>query len=229
MAGPTQTIDTVLFDVDGTLLNSQAALLGAFHDATTEVLGEAFPVTREDADRVIQMSSRDVFPALARGDEARTAEIEAAFHRSYRGRVGELRIYDGVEAMLSALRDQGLVLGVVTSKSRVRLDRDLAQNGIKHFFDITVCGDEVPAAKPDPRPILLAMEKLGTLPERVLYVGDGANDVQAAHAAGTQAVGAGYGFHPDACRAAGPEHWIDAPQDLPALVQSIRDSSTAVG
>ena len=119
--------------------------------------------------------------------------------------------------MLATLRDQGLALGVVTSKSRIRLDRDLDQNDIGALFEVTVCGDEVPAAKPDPAPIFAAIELLGTEPGRVVFVGDGANDVHAAHAAGTCAVGAGYGFHPEACRAAEPEHWIEAPLELPPL------------
>ena len=62
------------------------------------------------------------------------------------------------------------------------------------------------------------MAALGVEPGASLYVGDGANDVQAAHAAGVQAVGTGYGFHPRACRAAGPEHWIDTPLQLPDIV-----------
>jgi phosphoglycolate phosphatase-like HAD superfamily hydrolase len=62
---------------------------------------------------------------------------------------------------------------------------------------------------------------LGVQPARVLFVGDGANDVIAAHAAGIRVVGAGYGFHPEACRAAGPDYWIEAPLDLPPLVASI--------
>ena len=53
-------------------------------------------------------------------------------------------------------------------------------------------------------------------------MGDGANDVLAAHRAGVQAVGAGYGFHPHACRAAEPEHWIEAPLALPAVVAGTR-------
>src|SRR4030081_3710904 len=115
----------VLFDMDGTLLNSQQALLGAFRDATTEVLGAAFPITREDADRVIQLSARDVFPELAGGDDETAKRVEASFQRSYRARTAELRLFSGVTAMLTALRDQVDALGVVTSKSRVGLDRYL--------------------------------------------------------------------------------------------------------
>jgi HAD superfamily hydrolase (TIGR01549 family) len=223
----TVNIDTVLFDMDGTLLDSRDALLGAFHDATIEVLGAAFPVTKEDADRVIQLSARDVFPALAKGDEEAAKQIEAAFHRSYRSRTHQLRLFAGVSEMLAALRVQGISLGVVTSKSRIRLDRDLEQNGIAHFLDVSVCGDEVPVAKPDPRPIVAAMQMLGVPASRVLFVGDGANDVIAAQGARARAVGAGYGFHPEACRAAGPDYWIEGPLELPPLVAAIRAGSVS--
>ncbi len=129
--------------------------------------------------------------------------------------------------MLTALHEVGDTLGVVTSKSRVRLDRDLEQNGIGHLLDVTVCGDEVPAAKPDPAPIIAAMEMLSVRPDDVLFVGDGANDVIAAHSAGIRVVGAGYGFHPEACRAAGPDHWIEAPLDLLRIVGSIRAGTSS--
>ena len=88
-------------------------------------------------------------------------------------------------------------------------------------------GDEVTAAKPDPAPIIAAMEMLSVKPAVVLFVGDGANDVIAAHSAGIRVVGAGYGFHPEACRAAGPDHWIEAPLDLVAIVGSIRAATSS--
>jgi HAD superfamily hydrolase (TIGR01509 family) len=220
-------VDVVLFDMDGTLLDSQQALLGAFRDATTEVLGAPFPIEREDADRVIQLSSKDVFPELAGGDREAAKRIEESFQRSYRGRTDELTLFPGVREMLAALHEEVDTLGVVTSKSRVRLDRDLEQNDIAHLLDVTVCGDEVPVAKPDPGPIIAAMEMLSVKPAGVLYVGDGANDVIAAHSAGIRVVGAGYGFHPEACRAAGPDHWIEAPIDLLRIVGSIRAATSS--
>ena len=215
-------IEAVMFDMDGTLLDSWDALLGAYQDATTEILGTPFPVERADIDHIIQLSARDAFPALAGGDLELAKRIQAAFGASYRSRSGQISLYDGVKETLVALRDQGLKLGIATSKSRVRLDPDLEQTGIGELLDATICGDEVPAAKPDPAPIVAIMGMLGVEPGAALYVGDGANDVLAAHRAGVQAVGAGYGFHPRACREAGPEHWIEAPQALPALVAGAR-------
>jgi phosphoglycolate phosphatase len=186
------------------------------------VLGAPFPVEREDIDHMIQLRARDAFPLLAGGDPELAQRIEAAFGESYRSRSAQIALYEGVEEMLRALREQGLMLGIATSKSRVRLDRDLGQTGIAALIDATVCGDEVPAAKPDPAPIHAIMELLGVQPAASLYVGDGANDIMAAQRAGVKAVGAGYGFHPGACRAAGPEHWIDVPLALPGVVAGAR-------
>jgi phosphoglycolate phosphatase len=213
-------VDAVLFDMDGTLLDSWDALVGAYQDATTEVRGAPWPVERPDIDRVIQLSARDAFPLLADGDLELAARIQHAFGESYRRRADQIALYDGVADTLRALHESGVRLGIATSKSRVRLDRDLEQTGIAELIETTICGDEVPAAKPDPAPIVAVLERLGLDPSRVLYVGDGANDVMAAQAAGVRAVGAGYGFHPKACRAAGPEYWIEAPAELPALVAS---------
>jgi len=215
-------IEAVMFDMDGTLLDSWEALLGAYHDATTEVLGAPTPVERAEIDELIQLSARDAFPRLAGGDPELAKRIQAAFGESYRSRSEQIALYDGVAETLRTLRDQGLKLGIATSKSRVRLDRDLEQTGIAELLDATICGDEVPAAKPDPSPIHAIMELLGVEPAAALYVGDGANDVMAAQRAGVEAVGAGYGFHPQACRAAGPEHWIDDPLALPGVVAGAR-------
>lgn len=211
-----------MFDMDGTLLDSWEALLGAYHDATAQVLGAPFPVERAEIDRLIQLRARDAFPELAGGDLALAAQIEAAFGASYRSRAARIPLYDGVLEMLAELHAQGLKLGIATSKSRVRLDSDLHVTGIAGLIDATVCGDEVPAAKPDPAPLHALMAKLSVEPARALFVGDGANDVLAAHAAGVTAAGVGYGFHPDACRAAEPELWIERPRELPGLVASIR-------
>ena len=217
-----EPIEAVMFDMDGTLLDSWDALLGAYQDATTEVLGKPFPVERADIDHLIQLSARDAFPALAGGDLELAKRIQAAFGESYRSRSAQIGLYDGVHEMLRALREQGLRLGIATSKSRVRLDSDLEQTGIGELLDATICGDEVPVAKPDPGPIVAIMDMLAVEPSASLYVGDGANDILAAHRAGVQAVGAGYGFHPRACRAAEPEHWIEEPQALPAVVATAR-------
>jgi phosphoglycolate phosphatase len=216
-----ERIKAVMFDMDGTLLDSWDALLGAYQDATMRVLGAPFPVERDDIDHLIQLRARDAFPLLAGGDPELAKRIEAAFGESYRTRTGQIRLYDGVPEMLRALREQDVKLGIATSKSRVRLNLDLELTAIAELIDATICGDEVTIAKPDPAPILAVMELLGVEPAASLYVGDGANDVMAAQRAGVQAVGAGYGFHPRACRAAGPEHWIEEPPDLPRIVATV--------
>jgi HAD superfamily hydrolase (TIGR01509 family) len=218
------SVDAVLFDMDGTLLNSWDALVGAYHDATRQVLGAPAPVEREDIDHLIQLRAREAFPMLAGGDIELAGRIEAAFAESYRSRADQIDLYDGVAEMLRDLRARDIVLGIATSKSRARLDRDLEMTGIGELMDATICGDEVPAAKPDPAPLRAAMDMLGVERAATLFVGDGSNDVLAAQRAGTRAVGAGYGFHPELCRAAGPDFWLEAPRDLPDLVAGLRSA-----
>lgn len=218
------SVDAVLFDMDGTLLDSWDALVGAYHDATRQVLGAPAPVEREDIDHLIQLRARDAFPMLAGGDMELAGRIEAAFAESYRTRADQISLYEGVAEMLRDLHSRGVALGIATSKSRARLDRDLEMTGIGELMDATICGDEVPAAKPDPAPLRAAMDMLGVERAVTLFVGDGSNDVLAAQRAGTRAVGAGYGFHPELCRAAGPDFWIDAPQELSSLVEGLRSA-----
>jgi phosphoglycolate phosphatase-like HAD superfamily hydrolase len=221
-------IDTVLFDMDGTLLDSRDALLRAYRDATWLVLGRRFPVDDADAARVIQLGTREVFVELAGGDRTLAIRVEWAFRALYNDRKAEIGLFPGVEPMLAGLRGEGLRLGVVTSKSRARIDQDLEQTGIRELLDTIVCGDEVLAAKPDPGPVIAAMHALSAQPGHVLFVGDGPQDVVAAHGAGTRAAGAGYGFHREACRAAGPDFWIEAPEELPSLVRTLGVRSSAV-
>lgn len=218
-------VAAVLFDMDGTLLNSWDALLASYQDATREVLGVPAPTEPAEIDRIIQMRARESFPELAGGDLELADRIEAVFAERYRSRLPGIDLYDGVREMLLALRELGVSTAIATSKSRSRLERDLDNTGTVELFDATICGDEVPAAKPDPAPIVAILEILGVEPGEALFVGDGANDVAAGKAAGVPTVGVGYGFHPAACRAAGPDLWIDRPGELPDLVAATRNGA----
>ena len=213
-----------MFDMDGTLLDSWDALLGAYHDATTEVLGAPFPVERADIDQLIQLSARDAFPRLAGGDlgagEADPGRVRGELPVAQRRRSASTTAWGRCCARCASRASSS---GIATSKSRVRLDRDLEQTGIAELLDATICGDEVPIAKPDPAPIHAIMELLGVAPAGCAVRGR-RRQRRHGRAAGRacEAVGAGYGFHPHACRAAGPEHWIDEPLALPGVVAGAR-------
>ena len=130
--------------------------------------------------------------------------------------------FPGLTDGLARLAELGVKLGIATSKARARLDIDLDRLGIAEYFGFTVSGDEVPHGKPAPDPILAVAEGLGIKVRHGLYVGDGENDIRAAHAAGMRAVGVSFGFHPEECRAENPEYFVSSYAELADVVAGLR-------
>lgn len=186
--------DLVVFDWDGTLMDSTASITAAIRSACAD-LGLTVPSV-EAARHVIGMglaeALRYAVPELSEADYPRLAE-RYRFH--YLARDQELVLFDGVEDLLHALREQGFLLAVATGKSRRGLDRVLAQTGLAPLFEATRCADEC-FSKPHPAMLLELMDELGVGPERTLMIGDTTHDLLMAANAGTQALGLSYGAHP---------------------------------
>ncbi|MBN8866268.1 MAG: HAD family hydrolase [Solirubrobacterales bacterium] len=210
--------DAVMFDMDGTLVNSQEAILASYHDATTLVLGEPFPVEQADIDMIIQMRGQESFPLIAGGDEEKAERIKEEFGRAYLIHQTRIPLFPEVDVMLTALKEAGIGLGIATSKARSRFDEDMKRTGIGHYFDVTFTGDDVANAKPAPDQIIAGIEHFGIEPERMLFVGDGANDVIAAREAGAKQVGVEFGFHPKDVAAENPTYMLASYLDLIPIV-----------
>ncbi|HVO52816.1 MAG TPA: HAD family hydrolase [Solirubrobacterales bacterium] len=209
-------IEAVVFDWDGTLVDSKRALIASFQETTTEVQGEPFPTAPEDVERMIQIRGQEAFEEIAAGDRALYERIEEVFHRVYVAQQANIEPFPGALETLARLHEAGLRLGVATSKARRRLDLEAERSGIGALLDVSVSGDEVAVAKPDPEQVVAALAALGADPARSLYVGDGPNDVNAGRAAGAITVAVSFGFHPAEARAARPDHVIDTlPELLP--------------
>lgn len=210
-------IEAVVFDWDGTLVDSKQVLIASFQETTREVLGEPFPTAHEDVERMIQVRGQEAFAEIAGGDRELYERIEAVFHRVYVERQRQIEAFPGALETLRALREAGHRVGVATSKARSRLDIEAERTGIGALLDVSVSGDEVAVAKPDPESVTAAIAALGADPAASLYVGDGPNDVIAAKGAGAIPVAVSFGFHPAEARAAGPAHVIDSLSELVAL------------
>jgi HAD superfamily hydrolase (TIGR01549 family) len=98
-----------------------------------------------------------------------------------------------MDEVLATLKDEGRRLGIVTAKRRLTVELAFAQLPIEHFFDVVVGGDETDRHKPDPAPLMLALERLGVAADDAAYVGDSPFDMQAAKAAGLYAIGVSWG------------------------------------
>lgn len=173
----------ILFDLDGTLIDTYRLYVECYQRALEPHLGYA-PTEQEIAARRPSSERRflDAWVGPERGarTHARVQELYAErFAHACEGP------YDGVPEMLAALRTAGYPLGIVTGKSRAawevtRTHLDLGG------FGVVVTDDDMPAAKPDPAGLLLAAEGLGIVPAHVVYIGDGTADLQAGRGAGMQ-------------------------------------------
>lgn len=187
-------IRLVVFDWDGTLIDSTAAIVHALRAAAAD-LGLPVP-SRERAAHVIGLGLFDAIrlavPAIER---ERLPEFVARYRRRYFALDERLEPFEGVPQMLDALAGAGAWLAVATGKSRAGLDRALKQTDWSHHFLTTRCADEG-APKPDPWMLRDICEEVGVDPVEVLMVGDTTHDLGMARAAGTGAIAVTYGAHP---------------------------------
>jgi HAD superfamily hydrolase (TIGR01509 family) len=218
----TAPVEAVMFDMDGTLVNSRSAIVSSYHDASTKVLGAPHPTDEDEMEEILKLRGNEAFPRIVGDDPDTLAAFKAAFQDAYAAHGSTADGFPGLVEALDRLTEMGVMLGIATSKARARLDLDLERLGIGEYFAFTVSGDEVPHGKPAPDPIIAVAAGLGVAPENGLYVGDGENDIIAAHAAGMRAVGVAFGFHPEACQAENPEHFVDSYAELVDLVESLR-------
>ena len=196
MSNAERDFDLVLFDLDGTLIDSAPQLALAVNRTLTELgLAEADEaVVRtwvgNGADKLIQRAlDYRAAPELF-------ASARPLFDRHYQACLLEgLAMYDGVEQCLRRLQALGYRQGIVTNKPSHFVQPILDALGIADCFALWLGGNCVPVKKPSPEPLLHACQELGVSPARTLMVGDSENDVLAAKAAGMKVVGLTYGYN----------------------------------
>lgn len=201
MPEPRRPFRLIVFDWDGTLMDSAAAIVAAIQAASRDL---ALPVPdAERARHVIGLGLADALSYLF--PELRPAAYEDVadryrFHYSALDR--EIPLFDGVPEMMADLAAAGFLLAVATGKSRRALDRALEATGLRSLFHATRCADET-FSKPHPAMLLDLMHELGMEPARTLMVGDTTHDLEMARNARVAPVAVAYGAHSreslDAC------------------------------
>ena len=214
-----QDVKAVLFDWDGTLIDSGAILITCWHRMSEQVLGYRFPVEEADRRKFLAMRGADSFPLLS-DDPSVLAAMDQSFTDAYLELAAvHVRAFDHATELLEALRARGIRTGVVTSKTQLRFNRDAEITGLDDLLDVVVTGDDVTQAKPHPEGVLAALATLGVEPEHAWFVGDGPVDVWAGLAAGVTAVAITHGLHSaDELHPASPLHMVASLEELAALV-----------
>lgn len=183
----------VLFDWDGTLVDTRAALLAAWHDVTEAVLGRRFPVTAGEEQWAFSRRGAETFPELS-DDPAVVAALIAGFTPAYRRHATVVTPFPGVPDLLARLRSARCRTGVITSKTSDRFALDAARTALDAGWETVVCAEDVVRGKPHPEPVVTALRRLGVPPAEAVLVGDSPADMAAAVAAGTRAIGVEWGF-----------------------------------
>jgi pyrophosphatase PpaX len=214
----------ILFDLDGTLIDSVELILGAARHAfavcgTTTATGTP---AHEEFAKLIGIPLTSQFRRFT-DDDAEIARLIAAYREYQLEHHDRLtRCYDGVADAVTILAEQGYRLGVVTSKSDALAHRALAHVGLDARIETVVGADSSTRHKPDPEPVRLALDRMGVKPEAAAFVGDSPFDVEAGNAAGVVTVAALWGaFARPALEAARPGHMLARAADLPPLIAQL--------
>jgi pyrophosphatase PpaX len=179
----------ILFDLDGTVVDSGAIILASMRHATREVLGEEFG----DEELLQAVGGPGLEAQMAVFAPERVDELVSVYRAHNEPLHDELEACIGMEDVLVRLHDEGRRLGVVTAKRRSTVELAFARVPIAHLFETVVGGDETEKHKPDPAPLLLAAARMSADPVQTAYVGDSPFDIRAAKAAGMHAVAVTWG------------------------------------
>ncbi len=218
-------ISCILFDLDGTLIDTTDLIYQSYQHALTSVLGEA--MTRDELYIGYGQPLPEAFAAILAHRSVRLPDHEQselidrlivsyrAFNVAHHDVLA--REFPGVRSTLTELQHRGFPLGLVTSKARGIGERSLKVAGLDGIFDAAVFMEDSERHKPHPDPIWIALHRLGyrDQPARALYVGDSTHDLQAGRAAGTRTAGALWGpFPPESLAAEDPDYLLGSVVEL---------------
>lgn len=211
-------IRTVLFDLDGTLIDSVRLILDSYHHT---LAAHGLP-PRTDEEWLEGVGTPLTAQFAAWRDDPGTLEALIATYREYNLRHHDrmVTVYPGVVDVVRALKEEGVATGLVTSKNRPGALRGLTLARLEALMDVLVCADEVENPKPHPEPVEKALRLLDADRRTAVYVGDSIHDMRSGRAAGVRTVAVLWGpFGRTHLEGAQPDHWMERPQQLLDLVR----------
>jgi len=218
---PRKQFDLIVFDWDGTLMDSTATIVKCIQGAAKD-LGLPIP-NREQAAHVIGLGMSEAMQVAMPGLDPKVyPRIVERYRYHYLAKDHELTLFDGVPEMLQDLSQQGYFLAVATGKSRVGLNRSLNAAGLLSTFDATRCADET-FSKPHPAMLQELTRELGQDLRRTVMIGDTTHDLMMAQNAGSSGIAVEYGAHPlDQLAACKP---VFSARNVPQLHQWLNENA----
>lgn len=207
----------ILFDLDGTLIDSTRLILESYHHTMRVHRGRALP----DAEWIEGLGTplRVQFKRFT-NDEDEVRRMIATYRQwNFANHDTMVRAFPGAPETVRDLKSRGVRLAIVTSKNRLGVERGLSVCGFAGLFDVLVTSDDLEASKPDPAPVLAALDLLGAPAGATLFVGDSPHDIAAGRDAGTATAACLWGpFARERLAAERPDYYLDWITELPRLV-----------
>jgi len=204
----------VLFDFDGTVVDSGGIILASMRHATETVLDRSY----SEAELMANVGGPGLEAQMEAFAPDRVDELVRVYRAHNEPLHDELEAFHGIEDALLSLKEERRLLGLVTAKRRATVDLAFARLPLAYLFDVVVGGDETDRHKPDPAPLQLALSRLAAEPEEAAYVGDSPYDMQAARAGGLHAVGVTWGRIHDREALADADVVVDTVEELLAVL-----------
>ena len=207
-------INTVLFDLDGTIINTADVIIGSWQHTYRKLSGKEGDrnIIVKTMGEPLAVSLKNAFPHVPVEE---SLEIYRSFHRnSFKDTID---IFPGMKDLIEELKDRKYSLSVVTSRMRGTTEEALEKYGIKDLFDYIVTCDDTDKHKPDPEPILVALRKLSKGPDESIMVGDSIFDILCARNAKVKSALVGWTItmtEEEALKGDAPDYIIKKPEDL---------------
>lgn len=169
----------IVFDIDGTLLDTESAVLTSLQEMVLEVQKKELSLF--NLRFALGIPGDVTLQQLGIEDKEKAYEI---WDRNFKKYHHTIKLFDGIETLIKELKTKGYKLGIITSKNRAEYAADFVPHGIAGYFDTVICVEDSARPKPSPDPMLEYLKRTGAKPEETLYIGDTAYDMQCADGAG---------------------------------------------
>ncbi len=214
-------IKYILFDFDGTLVNTNDVILASWQHTYKHYLGHEI-----DVKHITQSFGEPLHVTIVRElphiDPKESSEVYRAYQVEHADEL--VKIFPGIKETLQGLKEAGYTIGLVTSRAKESAVRYLTRFGIESYFDDMVTCEDTNVHKPDPQPLLLCLEKLGAKAEEALMIGDSQYDIRCATNAGVKSVLVGWRVTDDSTpyvEQAKEDYTIEEPMDLLDLLKNL--------
>lgn len=201
----------IVFDIDGTIVDTERACVIALQMlAKTQLRRD---ISEDECRFSIGIPGSTVFPVLGIDYNEDTL---AEWNNYYAGLIGETKIFDGIQPLLQTLKQRGLHLGLVSSRSHEEMDFDPNMQKLCGYFEVAVLADDTEEHKPTPMPMLHYLKTTGAKPEETIYIGDTIYDWQCAKGAGVDFALAVWGA--PTTEGIGAQYMVNTPEELLAIL-----------